>query len=73
MYCDIESGYNQREEIKEISKADESMIEKFLKESYEEEPQMEEITEYTQRLLSFFKLLQEVDKNQSKISDETND
>jgi len=73
VYCDIESEYNQRKEIKEISKADESMIEKFLKESYEEEPQIEEITEYTQRLMSFFNLLQDIDNNQSKISGDTND
>ena len=73
MYCELESEYNQKEEREEVSKADESIVEKFLKESYEEEPQMEEISEYTQRLLSFFNLLQEIDKNQSKISDATND
>jgi hypothetical protein len=73
VYCELESEYNQKEEREEVSKADESIVEKFLKESYEEEPQMEEISEYTQRLLSFFNLLQEIDKNQSKISGDTND
>lgn len=74
MYCEVESEYNQREEREEISKVETSLVvEKFLKESYEEELKREQISEYTQRLLSFFKLLQEIDKNQSKISDATND
>lgn len=74
MYCEVESEYNQREEREEISKVETSLVvEKFLKESYEEELQLEEISECTQRLLSFFKLLQEIDRNQSKISDATND
>jgi len=74
VYCEVESEYNQREEREEISKVETSLVvEKFLKESYEEELKREQISEYTQRLLSFFKLLQEIDKNQSKISDATND
>ena len=74
MYCEVESEYNQREEREEISKVETSLVvEKFLKESYEEEPQIEEITEYTQRLMSFFNLLQDIDNNQSKISGDTND
>ena len=74
MYCELESEYNQREEREEISKVETSLVvEKFLKESYEEELKREQISEYTQRLLSFFKLLQEIGKNQSKISDATND
>ena len=74
MYCEVESEYNQREEREEISKVETSLVvEKFLKESYEEELKREQISEYTQRLLSFFKLLQEIDKNQSRISDATND
>ena len=74
MYCEVESEYNQREEREEICKVETSLVvEKFLKESYEEELKREQISEYTQRLLSFFKLLQEIDKNQSKISDATND
>jgi len=74
VYCEVESEYNQREEREEISKVETSLVvEKFLKESYEEELQLEEISECTQRLLSFFKLLQEIDRNQSKISDATND
>lgn len=74
MYCEVESEYNQREEREEISKVETSLVvEKFLKDSYKEELKKNEISEYTQRLLSFFKLLQEIDKNQSKISDATND
>lgn len=74
MYCEVESEYNQREEREEISKVETSLVvEKFLKDSYKEELKREQISEYTQRLLSFFKLLQEIDKNQSKISDATND
>ena len=74
MYCEVESEYNQREEREEISKVETPLVvEKFLKDSYKEELKREQISEYTQRLLSFFKLLQEIDKNQSKISDATND
>lgn len=74
MYCEVESEYNQREEREEISKVETSLVvEKFLKDSYKEELKREQTSEYTQRLLSFFKLLQEIDKNQSKISDATND
>lgn len=74
MYCEVESEYNQREEREEISKVETSLVvEKFLKDSYKEELKREQISEYTQRLLSFFKLLQEIDRNQSKISDATND
>jgi hypothetical protein len=74
VYCEVESGYNEREESEEVSKIEEPLvIEKFLRESYEEELPMKEISECTQRLLSFFKLLQEIEKKQSKISDATND
>jgi len=74
VYCEVESEYNQREEREEISKVETSLVvEKFLKDSYKEELKREQISEYTQRLLSFFKLLQEIDRNQSKISDATND
>jgi hypothetical protein len=74
VYCEVESEYNQREEREEISKVETPLVvEKFLKDSYKEELKREQISEYTQRLLSFFKLLQEIDKNQSKISDATND
>lgn len=74
MYCEVESEYNQREEREEISKVETHLVvEKFLKDSYKEDLEREQISEYTQRLLSFLKLLQEIDKNQSKISDATND
>lgn len=73
MYCEVESEYNQREEREEICKVETPLVvEKFLKDSYKGELKREQISEYTQRLLSFFKLLQEIDKNQSKISDATN-
>ena len=74
MYCEVESEYNQIKDSEETSNVDTSLVvEEFLKDSYEGELKRDEISEYTQRLLSFFKLLQEIDKNQSKISETAND
>jgi len=68
VHCELESEYNQIEEGREIP-----VVEKFLKDSYGKKLSNNEIFEYTQRLVSFFKLLQEIDKNQSNISEESND